>query len=228
MRSFQGLPKPENATALLALLLIAAAPARAEVAPMLRGFYLALDGGVVGLEDADIDYGGALFNGSPLGNGNVEFDAGWAVSGAAGWRVFNFYRIELEISHRENDVRDVDPGFGGDGSMTATTYMANGYFDFPTYRYSGFIPYIGAGVGRAQFTQDVVVDGGTLSHSNSHAFAYQAIGGLEFPVMPRRMSFTFEYRYLATTRPLFQDLNGVFYHSNYNSHTFFAGLRWGF
>ena len=207
---------------LAALVLLAAAPSQALAAPILGGFYLALGGGVVGLEDADIDYGGAL------GNGNIQFDAGWAVSGAAGWRVLRFYRIEFEVSHRENDISDVDFGFGGDGKMTATTYMVNGYVDFPTYSYSGFVPYIGAGVGRAQFTQDIQVDGGDLSHSNAHAFAYQVIGGLEFPVMPRRMSVTFEYRYLATTRPAFQDLGGFNYHSDYNSHTFFAGLRWGF
>jgi opacity protein-like surface antigen len=222
MRSCENLARGEIAALFAAVLLLAAAPARAEVAPILRGFYLALDGGVVGLEDADIDYGGAF------SNGNIEFDSGWAVSGAAGWRVLDFYRLEFEISHRENDVRDIDPSFFADGSMTATTYMVNGYVDFPIYSHSGVVPYIGAGVGRAQFTQDLVVDGVTLSHSNAHAFAYQVIGGLEFPVMPRRMSVTFEYRYLATTRPLFQDLGGFYYHSDYNSHTIFAGLRWGF
>jgi opacity protein-like surface antigen len=222
MRCYESLPRGEIAAFVLAVLLLAAAPARAEVAPFLRGFYLALDGGVVGLEDADIDYGGAF------SSGNIQFDAGWGVSGAAGWRVLDFYRLEFEISHRENDVNEVGPGFAADGSMTATTYMVNGYVDFPTYSYSGFVPYIGAGVGRAQFTQDIRIGGGTLSHSNAHAFAYQVIGGLEFPVMPRRMSVTFEYRYLATTRPLFQDLGGFFYHSDYNSHTIFAGLRWGF
>jgi opacity protein-like surface antigen len=90
------------------------------------------------------------------------------------------------------------------------------------------VPYIGAGVGRAQLTQDLRTFSGTLSHSSAHAFAYQAIGGLEFPVLPRQMSVTLEYRYLATTRPLFQDVSGLFYHSNYDSHTILAGLRWGF
>ena len=222
MRSPKRLPKCGTAGLIAMILLLTAAPARAQIAPFLRGFYVALDGGFVGLQDADIDYGGA----AP--NGNIQFDAGWGVSGAAGWRVLDLYRVEFEVSHRENDINDVDPGFGGDGTMTATTYMVNGYVDFPTYTYSGFVPYIGAGVGRAQFTQDVVTDGFRLSQSNAHAFAYQVIGGLEFPVVPRRMSVTLEYRYLATTRPLFKDLSGLFYHSDYNSHTLFAGLRWGF
>jgi opacity protein-like surface antigen len=221
MRIFE-VPRGRIAFLGVALLLCAAAPARAQVAAIFRGSYLALSGGVVALEDADIDYGGAL------PNGEIRYDAGWAVSGAAGWRVLRVYRLEFEVSHRESDVFDVDPGFSPDGSIKATTYMVNGYVDIPTYSYSGVVPYIGAGVGRAQFAQDIQVNGGTLAHSNAHAFAYQVIGGFELPIIPRRMSTTLEYRYLATTRPQFQDQGGFFYHSDYNSHTFLVGLRWGF
>ncbi len=222
MRRFEVLLKCFTTGVLVAVALLATAPVRAQVAPFLGGFYLALDAGVVGLEDADLDYGGAL------PGGRVQFDAGWAVSGAAGWRVLKFYRFELEVSHRENDVWGGCWDCGSRGSMNSTTYMANGYIDFPVYYFSGVVPYIGAGVGRAQLTQDQQAFTGTLSHSSAHAFAYQAIGGLEFPVLPHRMSVTLEYRYLATTRPLFQDQGGFFYHSNYDSHTFFGGLRWGF
>ena len=222
MRSFESLSKCGAVVLGAAVLLLTAVPARAQDWPFLGGFYVALGGGVVGLEDADIDYGGALPNGS------ISFDAGWAVSGAAGFRVLKYYRAELEVSHRENDVWGDCWDCGSRGSMDSTTYMANAYVDFPVYSFSGFVPYIGAGVGRAQLTQDIRGFGGTLSHSNSHAFAYQVIGGLEFPVLPRRMSVTLEYRYLATTRPLFQDVNGLFYRSDYDSHTILAGLRWGF
>ncbi len=201
---------------------LCAAPAGAQTPSFFNGSYLALSGGVVALEDSSIDYGGAAPNGS------VRYDAGWAVSGAAGWRVLHTGRIEVEVSHRENDVFDVDPGFGSGGTVTSTTYMLNGYVDIPAYTYSGVLPYIGAGVGRAQFTHDLQVNGFALSHSNSHAFAYQVIGGLEFPLIPRRMSMTLEYRYLATTQPQFQDQSGFFYHSDYDSHTLMVGMRWGF
>jgi OmpA-OmpF porin, OOP family len=223
MRSFESLSKCGAAVLGTAVLLLAAAPARAQVAPFLGGFYVALGGGVVGLEDADIDYGGALPGGS------VSFDAGWAVSGAAGWRILKYFRAEVEISHRENDVWGDCWDCGSRGSMKSTTYMANGYVDFPVRSFfSGAVPYIGAGTGRAQLTQEIRGFGSTLSHSNAHAFAYQVIGGLEFPVIPRKMSLTLEYRYLATARPSFQDVNGLNYQSNYDSHTFLAGLRWGF
>ena len=218
---FEHAPKVAIALAFVAACLCAA-PAGAQYTSVFNGSYLALSGGVVGLEDSSIDYGGA----QP--NGNVRFDAGWAVSGAAGWRVLHAGRIEIEVSHRENDVFDVDPGFGSNGTVTSTTYMLNGYVDIPVYSFSGVLPYIGAGAGRAQFTHDLQVNGFTLSHSSSHAFAYQVIGGLEFPLIPRRMSTTLEYRYLATARPLFQDQAGFSYHSDYDSHAFMVGLRWGF
>jgi opacity protein-like surface antigen len=222
MRVARNLRQSEIALLTAAGLLMTAAPGQAQAAPLFGGFYAALGGGAVGLEDTQLDYGGAL------PNSDVRFDAGWAVSGAVGWRVLDYYRLEFEISHRENDVLDVDPGFFSDGTMRATTYMVNGYVDLPVYSYSGVVPYIGAGIGRAQFTQNIQVSGGTVSDSSSHAFAYQAIGGLEFPLIPRRMSTTFEYRYLSTTRPLFQDLGGFYYHSDYSSHTFLVGLRWAF
>jgi OmpA-OmpF porin, OOP family len=222
MRSLENFPKCLTSGLIVAVALLAAAPARAQVAPILRGSYLAISGGVVALEDADIDYGGAF------PNGTVQFEAGWAVSGAVGWRVLRYYRVELEISHRENDVWNGCWDCGSGGSMNSTTYMANGYVDFPVYSFSGVVPYIGAGVGRAQLTQDLQAFNGSLSHSSAHAFAYQAIGGLEYPIIARRMSVTVEYRYLATTRPLFQDLSGFYYHSDYDSHTFLVGLRWGF
>jgi Outer membrane protein beta-barrel domain len=213
---------PKRELGLLAALLLAAAPASAQVASIFNGSYLALSGGVVALDDAEIDYGGV----QP--GGNIQFDAGWAVSGAAGWRVLHNYRVEFEVSHRDNDLSDYACCFGPEGSVTTTTYMVNGYYDFPTYPYAGMVPYIGLGVGRAQFVHNIQVNGGTLSNSNSHAFAYQVIGGLEFPIIARRMSATFEFRYLGTNEPTFQDQGGFRYQSDYNSYTFFAGLRWGF
>ncbi len=220
MRSHDGVKKTDIASLLSAGLLLLAAPIRTEAAPLIGNFYVALNAGAAALEDSTIDYRGAQPNRS------IRFDPDYAVSGAAGWRVLDFYRVEFEIAHRQSDVIDVDPGFAPSGQVTATTYMVNGYFDFPTY--AGVVPHIGVGLGRAQFAHNIEVDGATLSNTHSHAFAYQAIGGLEFPIISRRLAATLEYRYLATTSPLFIDMNRFFYHSDYNSHTFFAGLRWGF
>jgi opacity protein-like surface antigen len=205
---------------------MAAAPAQAQDVPLFGGFYGALGVGVVGLEDSHLDYAGAI------PNPGIEYDAGWVGSGALGFRLLRHWRLEAEVSHRENDVYDFDPivapGFGPDGTVKSTTYMGNLYYDFPVYRLYGFVPYVGAGAGRAQFNQNIQVNGATWANASSHAFAYQVIGGLEFPVIPRQMSATLEYRYLATTRPLFQDTAGLFYHTDYDSHSLVFGLRFAF
>lgn len=218
--SVQHVRKSSIAWWVAAGLWVAAAPAQAQDVPLFGGFYGTLGVGVVGLEDSNIDYGGAAPNYS------IEYDTGWGVSGALGFRLLRHYRLEVEVSHRENDVYDVDPGFAPGGTVMATTYMVNGYYDFPVYALTGFVPYVGVGVGRAQFSANVQLNGGTLADSSSHAFAYQVIGGLEFPVIPRQMSVTLEYRYLATSRPLFQDMGGFFYHTDYDSHTVLFGVRW--
>ena len=208
---------------LLAGLLAAVAPARVAAAPLFGQFYLALDGGGVALDDSTINYKGA----QP--NFEVPYDGGWAVSGAAGLRVLDFYRLELEISHRENDVSN---GYwccyGSNGSTHVTAYMVNGYYDFPFYAYAGFVPFIGLGVGRAQISQNVQFsDGTTLANSNGHALAYQVIGGLEFPLIPRRLATTLEFRYLGSSGPTFHDVGRFAYKSDYNSYTFTVGLRYG-
>jgi OmpA-OmpF porin, OOP family len=207
---------------LLASLLAAVAPARVAAAPLFGQFYLALDGGVVALDDTTIDYNGA----QP--NFKVQYDGGWAVSGAAGLRILDFYRLEFEISRRENDVSSWNwCCYGSNGSTDVTAYMVNGYYDFPVYSYTGFVPFIGVGVGRAQILQNVQGFGSTLSNSTGHALAYQAIGGLEFPLIPRRLSTTLEFRYLGSSGPTFQDVGGFAYKADYNSYTFTIGLRYG-
>jgi len=235
MKLVDGLAARHIVVCLLAGLLAAVAPARAAAAPLFGQFYFAIDGGVVALQDTTLNYNGT----QP--NFDLSYDAGWAVSGAAGWRVLDHYRLEFEISRRETDLYN---GYGyyyccccsnSNGSTDVTAYMVNGYYDFPVYGFWGFVPFIGAGVGRAQisqniqgfFSQNVQGFNGTLSNSSGHALAYQAIGGLEFPIIPRRLSTTLEFRYLGSSGPTFQDVNGFSYKADYNSYTFTIGLRYG-
>jgi len=220
--NFEELGKGASALLMAAGLLTVTAPGLAEAAPPFDGFYLAVGAGAVGLEDSQIDYEGAR------PSGGIGYDTGWAVSGAIGWRVLDLYRLELEASHRENDVWHVYSGSPPGGSVASTTYMANGYFDLPLLHYVGLAPYVGLGVGRAQFTHDIRANGATLADSSAHALAYQVIGGLEYPVIPGTISTTFEYRYLSSTHPTFRDQSGLYYHSDYESHTLMVGLRFTF
>jgi len=233
MKLVDGLAARPIVLCLLAGLLAAVAPARAAAAPLFGQFYLALDGGVVALQDTTLNYNGT----QP--NFDVSYDAGWAVSGAAGWRVLDNYRLEFEISRRETDLYN---GYGyyccccsnSNGSTDVTAYMVNGYYDFSNYSFWwGFVPFIGVGVGRAQITQNIqgVLNAQgfnfTLSDSSGHALAYQVIGGMEFPIIPRRLSTTLEFRYLGSSGPTFRDIGGFSYKADYNSYTFTIGLRYG-
>ena len=222
MRIVPFLQKAGIALGVAAGLLLAAAPARAQQAPLFGGWYGALGVGFVGLGDTNVDYGGA----AP--NLNLEYYGGWVVSGALGCRVRRYMRFEVEISHRENDVYELGNFYPYNGIVTSTTYMVNGYYDFPVYWHTGFVPYIGLGVGRAQFTQDLNFNAVTVSSSTSHETAYQVIGGLEFPVIFRQMSVTLEFRYLTTSRPQFKDTSGLSFHTDYDSYSFLAGVRWAF
>jgi len=235
MKLVHGLAARHIVLCLLAGLLAAVVPARAAAAPLFGQFYLAVDGGVVALQDTTLNYNGV----QP--NFDVSYDAGWVVSGAAGWRVLDRYRLEFEISRRANDVYSgygyycccCSGSNGSNGSTDVTAYMVNGYYDFPTYGFWGFVPFIGAGVGRAQISQNIQgffpQNGfnGTLSNSSGHALAYQAIGGMEFPLIPRRLSTTLEFRYLGSSGPTLQDIGGFTYKADYNSYSFMIGLRYG-
>lgn len=223
LRPFDAFAKRAHAASRLVagavLPLSAVTPALA--APLLGDFYFALNGGLNALEASHIDYAGDV-----LPRLRTSFDAGWVGSGAIGWRMRDFYRIEFEGAYRENRISDIDPGISPGGRIKATTAMVNGYFDFPTYE--GVIPHVGIGLGRAQLVHEFQVDGSNLADSNSHAFAYQVIGGLEFPIVSYSLASTLEYRYLSTTRETFQDVNGFFYHAHYYSHAVLLGLRWAF
>jgi opacity protein-like surface antigen len=181
-------------------------------------FYLSLHGGVGFLQDPSIDY----VNGA-LPSRGVSVDNGWTIVGAAGWQITPWWRTELELGRRSNDVNTITPGAAASGSIAATTLMVNGYLDFPNR--SLMTPYIGAGVGKAWVSHNLIVDGGTLAGTTSWPWAYQLLGGANLAIAPR-WSVSLEYRFLGTQRGLFQDTQGLFYNADYNNHSVLLGVTW--
>ena len=59
------------------------------------------------------------------------------------------------------------------------------------------MPYIGAGFGKAWLSQNLSIDGATLTSSTSWPWAWQVIVGASTPMTPQ-WSVSVEYRYLAT------------------------------
>jgi opacity protein-like surface antigen len=188
------------------------------LSPNWARYYLSLHGGAVFLQDTSIDY----VNGAAP-NRDLGFNAGWVLIGAAGYRPTPWFRVEIEGGDRNNSISNINPGSGASGSASATTLMLNGYVDIPIR--GPVTPYVGAGFGKAWLSQSLSVDGATLTSSTSWPWAWQVIAGVSTPMTPQ-WSVSVEYRYLATQHALFQDTQGLFYNSNYNSQAVLLGLTW--
>lgn len=178
--------------------------------------YITLGAGLNFLEDSDISGGGA--------RANLDFDnPGWAVMGAAGMGVFNNFRVELELAHRDNSVENFV------GEVEANSLMANVLYDIPV-SFGGITPYIGLGLGAARVTADNVVLGGALGTVNDkdNAWAYQGIVGMSAPIT-NNLSFQLDYRYFSTFQDVdFRTSTGVNGEGEYDAHTIMVGLRWSF
>lgn len=87
-----------------------------------------------------------------------------------------------------------------------------------------FTPHIGAGIGGAAVTRNLSnIFGGT--HDTVTAFAYQALGGIRYPINPG-LSLDIDYRYFATTDTNFISTNPDLIKSNYSTHNVVVSLTW--
>jgi opacity protein-like surface antigen len=189
------------------------------LAPDWGRYYLALQGGVDFLRASSIDYVDGAATSRSLG-----FNTGWALIGAAGYRAAPWLRVELEGGERRNGVNSISPGSAPSGSTSATTLMANGYVDIPNQ--GPVTPYFGAGFGKAWLSQSLNVDSAPLTPSGTTwPWAYQFMAGASMPINAQ-WSVNLEYRYFATQRALFQDVQGLFYNSDYNSQSVLVGVTW--
>jgi outer membrane protein OmpA-like peptidoglycan-associated protein len=156
------------------------------------------------------------------GLGEAEFDDGWLADGAIGYafgRDANTgFRLEGELSYRDNDLADVD------ANATALAGMLNGYIDFN--RQGTIQPYLGLGIGYA----NVELDGGGSSIEDS-GLAYQGMAGLGFALSPR-LTLDVGYKYFTVKdldfpTIIFADtsVGGSF---DYEQHAATVGLRWQF
>ena len=180
-----------------------------------KGPYVSGGVGVSFLSDSDTTF--FDINGDPIDT-VIEFDSGYALSGAMGYRFRNDFRVEGEIGYRHHKVDKIV--FGGSlpehDEITNLSLMANAYRDFQTAR--GFTPYLGAGLGIGRVKANWT-DGGT---NHDTVFAYAAMAGVSVPVADST-SLTIEYKYLGTQDP---NLGGA--DLEYDSHTIGAKLSYDF
>lgn len=163
------------------------------------GLYLSGFGGVGWAQDVKGDYN--YFNVVPYG---VEFDTDTGfVLGLAGGYKFDFGgRAELEFGYRSNELASVDYSPGGpsniSGDINVYSLMANAWYDIDTG--TGFMPYLGGGIGMAWLTSDNWQFSGGPNHSNNSdtAFAYQLGAGVNY-AFNETLALGLGYRFFGTT-----------------------------
>jgi opacity protein-like surface antigen len=165
--------------------------ASAENASIAR-LYVQLDAGLAMVGNSDVSLFGV--------SGDVEFDPGFAVGGAVGYRIEEWMRAELNLSYREADVDKVQalgPTLSGAGDAGAFSALANLYFDFKPR--SPVTPYMGVGIGIAHIDVDSNDSANVLIvNDDSTELAWNVMAGAAWSVTDN-VDLTLGYRYLSTT-----------------------------
>lgn len=126
-------------------------------------------------------------------------DIGYAALGQLGYG-FGPVRVEAEVGWRSNDANKVKEPFNsakGNGSLNATSAMANVYYDIATD--TRFTPFVGLGAGAVDVSADKIrVAGTTFSNDDRFVFGYQGIAGTSYAI-DNNWALKADYRYLRTT-----------------------------
>lgn len=142
-------------------------------------------------------FGGVDFASDKKKNGvKAEFDTGYVVTGAVGYRFCEGFRVEGEVGYRHNDLDKVTSDstrvdYGTSSNIHTWSYMANGVYELPVCW--SWQPYVGGGIGYSQTTLKLT-NSQFSSSSHSNGFAWQVIAGLEYPFLDC-WDVAVEYRY---------------------------------
>lgn len=197
--------------------------------------------------------------------GRTRIVTEWGHAGvlALGWGFGNGLRLEAEGTYRNNDVQAFkEKRVNGlvlsvpnqRGRLLGTAAMVNAAYDFDLASFGlPLRPYVGAGVGygwlndhgiggteNVQFSPTVVVPARRAGSGTKGELAYQAFGGVAWPVpgVPG-LSLTAEYRFFAMDNVRFQSTRILYgvpagYPSrvngrgniDYHNHSILVGVRY--
>ncbi|MFQ5563783.1 MAG: OmpA family protein [Parvularculaceae bacterium] len=212
-----------------------------------EGLYGAVGAGLNYMQpDRDVE----AISGPLIFDSEADYDNGIGIYAALGYAYGNNWRTELEFSFRDNDVRHFAGdglGFSGwpggtlGGNMQSFAIMANVIYDIGEFGAGGsrtVTPYIGGGVGGAEFEADISGNNPVAANGFSSIaiddsqtrLAYQGIAGLAFH-LAEGLAFDISYRYFGAITPEFDAVVAGApskIEIDYNAHSVFAGLRWNF
>lgn len=150
----------------------APAPVKAQESGMAYPIYVKALGKWAMLSDPELTEG--------RDRADAEMSDGYGFGGAVGM-VFNQFRAEFEVATQKNDIDKISfdnftAGLGS-GDARITTYMVNGFYEFPIA--DGFGIYVMGGLGMATTKVSIYdVDG------DDNTFAYKAGTGVSYAFTP--------------------------------------------
>ena len=210
-----------------------AAPIAVQAQPF-HGIYIGAGAGY----NLPIDIGATTNFVLPSTSTDLKTTGGFVGLASVGYGLGNGMRFEIEGNYRRGNVNGATGPLVTDATGRLQTYavMANALFDLDV-GVPWLYPYLGGGVGYAwTHLGNVVLSGPTLpfsatANSTKANFAFQAIGGLSFP-MPRvpGLSLTTGYRFFGVPgNETFAVSTGdeIKLRGQYN-HSFLLGVRYAF
>ncbi len=187
------------------------------------GPYGEFRGGGLLVSDADI-----TVSGTP-GSHTAEFDGGFAIAGAVGYRFDHHLRAEVEAGYRKAEIGDlVIPGagdLGGRWEMGVATVLANAIWDMD-YWDALAVPYVGAGIGLGYAMLESRPAAALDVDDWSSELAWNVLAGVRFRVFENTL-LSVGYRYLGLTDPDFSR-SSTWVASEFSSHEIFAGIGYEF
>ena len=184
------------------------------------GPYLSAFGGYVIQPDLDFEDPAATVS-------ELSTDDGWAAGGAMGYD-FGRFRVEAEVSYRDNDAEGIDARTAS-GDLSSLALMLNALYDFENS--SRFTPYVGVGIGAAWLYTDKIRQTNPLNPASTTdddvQFAYQGIVGVKAAITTG-LSLFVDYRYFATLDPSYDSNMFGTVDSEYAAHNIMAGLTYNF
>jgi opacity protein-like surface antigen len=179
-----------------------------------NGWYLSASGGPTFADDVNFTVQGR--------NVTAEFDTGFNINGALGYR-FGRFRLEGELAYLKNNLgkfsfrgSDLD----ADGDLSILGGLASLYFDILTN--SRWTPYLGGGIGIANVSaNDVAAGPFSVRDKDDNAFAYQIKAGLSYSLSDSIQAIL-GYRLFGADDLDIEDIDGP------ETHNIEVGLRYLF
>ena len=163
-----------------------------------------------------------LLTSPSLGTQEMEFNLGFTFGTFIGYDFGNNFRLEGEISYRENQIRT---GGGDDPQAGTSALMVNGFYDFFPFKKS-FEIYIGGGFGMAT-AQLATISLGQVIDTSETLFAYQLETGVGWNFSPL-VNFSLGYRYFDAADPEFALASGSRARMELENHELLLKMRYRF